>query len=76
MFFSFDFGCDSRRGGAHVFVQTDILTLLLEHPSRPVEVEVEAQVLCEECGPRDDEDGYSITRECKGCGKVRTLNFF
>lgn len=39
------------------------------------EVEYVADVLCEECGPRSEDDGYEVTTECKGCGKKRTLEF-
>jgi hypothetical protein len=38
-------------------------------------VEYVADVLCEECGPRNEDDGYEVTTECKGCGKERTLEF-
>lgn len=40
------------------------------------EVEYVAQELCEECGPREEGEGYEITTECKGCGKKRTLEFY
>ena len=34
-------------------------------------------VLCEECGPRadDDDHGYLISMDCSGCGKEKTLEF-
>jgi hypothetical protein len=54
--------------------QADIYALLLRNPTRPLEVL--AQELCEECGPREEGDGYEVTTECKGCGKERTLEFY
>jgi hypothetical protein len=58
--------------------QADIYLFLMNHPSRPVNTETEYLFaeLCEECGPRDSDDGYEVTTECKGCGKEKTLEFF
>lgn len=53
--------------------QTEIYFLMLDHPTRPMEVM--APDLCEECGPREEGDGYEVTTECKGCGKEKTLAF-
>ena len=51
--------------------QTDILTLLIDNPDRVID-----QVLCNTCGPKEDEEGYTVTRACEGCGTERTLTFF
>jgi hypothetical protein len=58
--------------------QADIYLFLMNHPSRPVNTETGYLFaeLCEECGPRDSDDGYEVTTECKGCGKEKTLEFF
>jgi hypothetical protein len=50
---------------------TDVMTLLVEHPERPVLM----QELCEECGPRGEGEGYEVTVSCKTCGKDRTVEF-
>jgi len=58
--------------------QADIYLFLLNNPPRHVQVEpqyVYAE-LCEDCGPRDDDDGYEVETECKSCGKVKSLAFF
>jgi len=52
----------------------DVMLTLFHNPSRPVEKF--AQELCEECGPRDEGDGYEVTTECKSCGMERTLEFY
>jgi hypothetical protein len=58
--------------------QADIYLFLMNHLSRPVNTETEFLFaeLCGECGPRDSDDGYEVTTECKGCGKEKTLEFF
>ena len=58
-------------GGEADMIQTDILTLLIYNPNRVID-----QVLCDKCGPKDDEEGYTVTRNCEGCGTERTLTFF
>jgi hypothetical protein len=52
----------------------DVMLMLFHNPSRPMEKF--AQELCEECGPRDEEDGYEVSTECKSCGVMRTLEFY
>jgi hypothetical protein len=42
---------------------------------KETEVEYVAGVLCEECGPRREDDGYETTCTCKECGKKKTLEF-
>ncbi|KUJ19441.1 uncharacterized protein LY89DRAFT_731841 [Mollisia scopiformis] len=54
--------------------QAEIYLLMLENPTRPMEVM--APELCQECGPREEGDGYEVTTECKGCGEERTLAFY
>ncbi len=56
--------------------QAEVIMFLMQHPSRPVDVEYVFAELCDECGPRADDDGYEVTTECKGCGKEKTLEFF
>jgi hypothetical protein len=58
--------------------QADIYLFLMNYPARPVQTETEYVFaeLCDECGPRADDDGYEVSTECKGCGKVKTLEFF
>jgi hypothetical protein len=58
--------------------QADIYLFLMNHPSRPIQTETEYVFaeLCDECGPRADDDGYEVSTECKGCGKVKTLEFY
>lgn len=58
--------------------QAEVLLFLMQHPSRPVGVDVEYVFaeLCDECGPRAEDDGYEVTTECKACGKEKTLEFF
>ena len=59
--------------------QTDIYAFLLcngnGNAQREVEVVTVCQELCEECGAREDGDGYEITMECKGCGEERSIEF-
>jgi len=57
--------------------QADIYLFLMNHPSIPVQLETEYVLpeLCDECGPRADDDGYEVTMECKSCGKEKTLEF-
>ncbi|TVY41542.1 hypothetical protein LSUB1_G001999 [Lachnellula subtilissima] len=54
--------------------QADIMLTLVHNPMRPVEKVV--QELCEECGPRSEDDGYEVTTECKSCGAEKTLEFY
>lgn len=54
--------------------QAGIMLMLLRNPLRPYEMLV--QELCEECGPRNENDTYEVTEECKGCGKEKTLEFY
>ncbi|KAE9367702.1 hypothetical protein N431DRAFT_349711 [Stipitochalara longipes BDJ] len=58
--------------------QVDIYLFLVNHPSRTIQVEPEYifPELCDECGPRNDNDGYEVETECKGCGKLKTLAFY
>ncbi|TVY71362.1 hypothetical protein LSUE1_G006989 [Lachnellula suecica] len=54
--------------------QADIMLALFDSPIRPLErVALE---LCEECGPRDENDGYKATMDCKSCGAEKTLEFY
>lgn len=57
--------------------QADIYLFLFNHPTRPVLTDVEyvLPALCDECGPRAEDDGYEILVECKACGKEKTLEF-
>lgn len=52
----------------------DVMLMLFHNPSHPAEKF--AQELCEECGPRDEDDGYEVSTECKSCGVMRTLEFY
>ncbi|TVY17009.1 hypothetical protein LARI1_G004854 [Lachnellula arida] len=54
--------------------QADIMLTLVHNPMRPVEKFV--QELCEDCGPRNEDDGYEVTAECKSCGVEKTLEFY
>jgi hypothetical protein len=58
--------------------QSDIYLFLINHPSRPLLTETEYMfaALCDECGSRDEDDGYEVSTECKGCGEVKTLKFY
>lgn len=58
--------------------QADIYLFLMNHPPRAIRMETEYVFaeLCDECGPRADDDGYEVTTECKGCGKTKTLEFY
>jgi hypothetical protein len=47
--------------------------MLVEYPGRPVQVLT--QELCEDCGTRNEDDGYKISVACKGCGTDRALCF-
>ena len=56
--------------------QADIYMYLLCNGSgTDVQVVSVPQELCEECGAREEGDGYEVTTECKGCGEERTLEF-
>lgn len=54
--------------------QSDIMLTLVHNPMRRVEKVV--QELCEDCGPRNEDDGYEVTTECKSCGAEKTLDFY
>lgn len=54
--------------------QRDIMAMMVEYPVSQVQVVV--QELCEECGPRAEDDGYQVTTACKGCGVDKTLEFY
>ncbi|KAL2064367.1 hypothetical protein VTL71DRAFT_4861 [Oculimacula yallundae] len=56
--------------------QVDIYEFLMcnGNPQREVEVVEVWKELCEECGAREEGDGYAVTMECKGCGKERTID--
>jgi hypothetical protein len=58
--------------------QADIYLFLLNPPPRVVQVEPQYVFaeLCDECGPRDENDGYEVETECKGCGKLKSLAFY
>jgi hypothetical protein len=53
--------------------QEEIFRFLVANPTRPVQFVM--QELCEECGPRPENDNYEVTLTCKGCGEERTLEF-
>jgi hypothetical protein len=53
--------------------QGDLYMFLLSSLSMPLGVVIPH--LCEECGPRDEDDGYEVTTDCKGCGQEKTLSF-
>ena len=53
--------------------QADIYMALLTH--RRPKVEFVVPELCDECGPRDVDDAYTMDVECKGCGQKKTLDF-
>lgn len=75
-------GSEQRRGfleltSAIPQFQADIYAFLLcnGNPQREVEVVTVCQELCEECGAREEGDGYEVTLECKGCGEERSIEF-
>lgn len=49
---------------------------LIEHLSRPMDTELVFAELCDECGPRPEDDGYEVITECKNCGKEKLLEFY
>jgi hypothetical protein len=53
---------------------TDILRFLADNPNRPVQVVV--QQLCDECGPISEEKKYILDTECRGCGKMKSMEFY
>lgn len=56
--------------------QADIYAyFLFNGPAAEAQVVTVPQALCEECGAREEGDGYDVTTECKGCGEERTLEF-
>jgi hypothetical protein len=56
--------------------QAEMFLFLMQHPSRPVAFEYVFPALCNECGPRDDGDGYELMMNCKKCGDKKTLEFY
>ncbi|KAK0127211.1 hypothetical protein ONS96_006764 [Cadophora gregata f. sp. sojae] len=56
--------------------QADIYAYFLcNGPGPEVQVVSAPQELCQDCGAREEGDGYKVTTECKGCGEERTLEF-
>jgi len=53
--------------------QRDFMTMLVQYPDRPVHVA--KPELCEDCGPRNEDDGYQMSVVCKGCGVSKTMEF-
>ncbi|KAG4427452.1 hypothetical protein IFR05_017065 [Cadophora sp. M221] len=75
-------GSEQRRGfleltSAVPQFQADIYAFLLcnGNSQREVEVVTVCQELCEECGTREEGDGYEVTLECKGCGEEKSIEF-
>jgi hypothetical protein len=56
--------------------QAEIYMFLIEHLSRPMDTELVFAELCDECGPRPEDDGYEVITECKNCGKEKLLEFY
>lgn len=54
--------------------QKDVMCTMVENPASQVQVLVPE--LCEECGPRAEDDGYQVTTTCKGCGVEKTFEFY
>lgn len=53
--------------------QADILTYFLRNPARSVEIEV--PILCESCGPQNEEEPYTVEHTCRGCGGRKPIQF-
>jgi hypothetical protein len=53
--------------------QSEILTMMVEHPDRPIEVIIPE--LCAECGPVDQTQPYVFQAQCRGCGENKSLEF-